>query len=461
MNQKGGRCPDLPLNSELTTSRLICSFSVSLIYAILIHFLRRPDLLDLYAPPPSPCPSSTSMFSISHRHSHSHLRNVSKDMASMHNAAREKEREKAPWERLTIPDFSKLLATPHVDEKSGPSHFLHPHPPVQPQPFWQCHSQEQSQSSGASVQPELPERVWLAGDRWDVGKLRHTRTASSASDRTLIFTPSMRSSSNTDLDVPVILDRESGSEIDEYGSSGFSAVTYLAATDGKPCNRTRTERPIQPSISPIQSDFSLPDLTSQSLKITLTRSFSYSSTLSPIPPTFSPPSAAPPSTPAPAPHAPLMLPTPTPGFATRRLSPHTLSLQMTVGTRSPSVSSGSFSESGSTLHPTEDQPNSAHEIASFRGMLGYTPSADVEEHYRQSDDTLRDGTARRSGLAIGFGSTRPCTPPMDEYGRVQSLASFMNRRTWMFLLWFPTTVSCFTEVESNRLDLSITRRHRL
>jgi len=73
----------------------------------------------------------------------------------------------------------------------------------------------------------------------------------------------------------------------------------------------------------------------------------------------------------------------------------------------------------------------ANDISSFRGML-CDPSSSAE---------------------TGSLCSRPPTPAIDDSGRIESMASVRNRRTWQLLMWFPMTVSPFREV-GQKLTLS-------
>lgn len=80
------------------------------------------------------------------------------------------------------------------------------------------------------------------------------------------------------------------------------------------------------------------------------------------------------------------------------------------------------------FHPdTKASVGDEDEISSFRGMLLATSCPEEDE------------TDERT---IGC-SSRAATP--DDSGRIQSMASLMNRRTSYFLVWFPLTVSLLTE----------------
>lgn len=61
----------------------------------------------------------------------------------------------------------------------------------------------------------------------------------------------------------------------------------------------------------------------------------------------------------------------------------------------------------------------ANDISSFRGML-CDPSSSAE---------------------TGSVCSRSPTPVVDDQGRIESMASVRNRRTWQLLMWFPMTVS--------------------
>jgi hypothetical protein len=63
----------------------------------------------------------------------------------------------------------------------------------------------------------------------------------------------------------------------------------------------------------------------------------------------------------------------------------------------------------------------ANDISSFRGML-CDPSSSAE---------------------TGTMCSRSPTPTIDDQGRMESMASVRNRRTWQLLMWFPLTVSPF------------------
>jgi len=65
----------------------------------------------------------------------------------------------------------------------------------------------------------------------------------------------------------------------------------------------------------------------------------------------------------------------------------------------------------------------ANDVSSFRGML-CDPSSSAE---------------------TGSLCSRPPTPAIDDPGRMESMASVRNRRTWQLLMWFPMTVSAFAQ----------------
>jgi hypothetical protein len=58
-----------------------------------------------------------------------------------------------------------------------------------------------------------------------------------------------------------------------------------------------------------------------------------------------------------------------------------------------------------------------------------------------------------SAAETGSMTSRPPTPIINDHGRIESLATIRNRRTWQLLMWFPMTV-CL-DLSSSRPELMI------
>jgi len=273
--------------------RLLSSFVIAIIYAFLIRFLCRPDLAAPYsAPLPAQNPSAITLC--------------------------EESNGKAipPWEKMVLPDYSKLLDDQGKMEKLTGSPKLR---------GLAMSRHLRSFSNGSAL--TIPDKAWL----------RHGRTASAVSEVTFV--------SDTTL-VP------SGSPSPTSSRYGDSLHPDISRSRS-PSIITILEPPVRPALA------------------------------------RSRPSTAP--APRITPPAPLMQ--------------ATLSLPVTIErrmSRSSTVTAGT-----------------ANDISSFRGML-CDPSSSAE---------------------TGTMCSRSPSPVMDDQGRMESMASVRNRRTWQLLMWFPMTVS--------------------
>lgn len=168
--------------------RLFSSFLIAVIYIVLVHFLRRPDLTARYtspSPPPPRRPRGASADTLcgSDRH-------LSTDKDTTDDIP--------PWEKMVLPDFGRM-----ADEEKVKS------PPL-----------------GSRSRLATPDRAWLKSNRLG----RHERYASSSSDTTL--TPSVRPSTA----IAVRLD--------------FSPKSPLTSTFGSSAVATTLKRHLRPSTAP-------------------------------------------------------------------------------------------------------------------------------------------------------------------------------------------------------------------
>lgn len=122
--------------------RLLSSFIIAIVYAYLIHFLRRPDLTARCSPSPQ------------------FRNNSAETLCEVHQVNTEGAKDvddRPPWEKIHLPDFSRL-----VQEEM-----------------------EKAPTRGIKARLSTPDRVWLKGSTIP----RHGRSASNVSELTLVATP--------------------------------------------------------------------------------------------------------------------------------------------------------------------------------------------------------------------------------------------------------------------------------
>jgi hypothetical protein len=295
--------------------RLLSSFVIAIIYAFLIRFLCRPDLTAQYSVP----------FPVPHNQSATTLCGDGDGKAI------------PPWEKMVLPDFSKLLNDD--GDRIEMKKLGHGSPKLKGSPM-----SKHFRSVSANSQLTIPDKAWLS----------HTRTASGVSENTLV-------SETTLVPSPLLAPLTFPTYSDSLRPNSDNDNDNDNGNDNG--NRSRS-----PSILTLEP---------------------------PRPPLV----RCRPST-APAPRV-----TPAPPLMQATLSlPVTIERRMS---RSSTVTAGT-----------------ANDISSFRGML-CDPSSSAE---------------------TGSLCSRPPTPAIDDSGRIESMASVRNRRTWQLLMWFPMTVSLFYSI---------------
>jgi hypothetical protein len=285
--------------------RLLSSFVIATTYAFLIRFLCRPDLTAQYsAPLPDTTPSTVTL------------------CGGEEDGSHKTPKVTAPWEKMVLPDFSKLL-----DDDQDKLEAKQLGPFGSPGGRGAIMMSKHLRSVSNTSELTLPDRAWLSGRR------AHNRSVSAVSQATMVSDTTLVPSISPSPDAPGQRSR---------------SPSVLTMVEPLPLKRPTLYSRLRPST-------------------------------------------------APAPATPISAPPP--------LMQATLSLPITIErrmSRSSTVTAGT-----------------ANDISSFRGML-YDPSSSAE---------------------TGSMGSRPPTPSLDPSGRIESMATIRNRRTWQLLMWFPMTVS--------------------